>query len=204
METKIADLRVRHVGLAARCEICHQDDLFNPKTGECARCQDALAVLETSPPATIRAPVAATSTRPSRKGLNLAQTAAVLSTLMAIPGTFIPLSVLSLVLTTLRTYRATGDSSLFFGATGGILGFTVVGFYQLYWYWKILKSETRSDQRKKLWGCSAIYNWLLFLILIHQSSEGSFLDTFSAVWLGWLGVMTVISGLAFLEEYKPR
>jgi hypothetical protein len=204
METRLAEFKVRTVGLAARCEVCHLDDLFNPETGKCARCQDALAALETSPPATIRAPVAATGTRPSRKGLKLAQTAAVLSTLMAIPGTVIPLSTLSLVLTTLRTYRATGNSSLFFGATGGILGFTVVGFYQLYWYWKILKSETRSNQRKKLWGCSAIYNWLLFLILIHQSPEGSFHDPLSVFWLGLLALMTMISGLAFLEEYKPR
>ncbi len=30
--------RVRHVGTPVRCDVCHQDDRFDPVTRRCARC----------------------------------------------------------------------------------------------------------------------------------------------------------------------
>src|SRR5438093_21108 len=37
METK---LKVKTESLAERCEVCHQSDLFDPKTGYCIRCKN--------------------------------------------------------------------------------------------------------------------------------------------------------------------
>jgi hypothetical protein len=206
METRLAEFKVRHVGLAARCEVCHQDDLFNPETGECARCRGVLAVIETPSSATFSTTVVENETMacPSRYGRNLALGAAILSSFAAVPGTVLALAILLLVLRALGTPKDTGDPLLFFGTMAGSLGFIGVGFSQLYWYWKIAIGTTRSNQRKTLWAGSAMYNGLLIPVLIYQLPVVDSIDPISVVWLGWLGVMTVISGLAFLEEYKPR
>jgi hypothetical protein len=33
------ELKIRRESLPARCEVCHQADLFDPKTGYCERCK---------------------------------------------------------------------------------------------------------------------------------------------------------------------
>ena len=33
-------LIIRHQTLPTRCEICHQSDLFDPRTGQCGRCAE--------------------------------------------------------------------------------------------------------------------------------------------------------------------
>jgi hypothetical protein len=207
VETKVAEFKVRNVGLAARCEVCHQDDLFNPETGECARCCGVLTIDKAPSPTTFSTPVVETETKAHQfwYGRNLALGAAILSSFAAVPGTAMAMAILVLVLRALGTPKDTSDPFVFLGIAAGSLGFIGVGFCQLYWYWKTAIGTTRSNQRKKLWGGSAVYNGVLLLALGHELAGWDlFLDPMSIVWLGWLAVMTMISGLALLEEYKPR
>jgi hypothetical protein len=205
LETRLAEFKVRNVGLAARCEVCHQDDLFNAETGECARCSGVLAALEVSPPATIPATAAEASSPPHTFGWSLASAALILSTIMGIPGTVALVVVLYLLLTSTGNNRSTGDALLFLTFMGCFLGFIGAGYYQLYWYWKIWRFETESSHRRRVWFWSTVYNALLLLGI------GFFLNSLlltgnplALLWFGMVGVMTVISGFALLEEYKPR
>ncbi|MFQ3580423.1 MAG: hypothetical protein SNJ67_13920 [Chloracidobacterium sp.] len=51
---EIQPLRVRSVSLAARCEICHQADCYDPASNVCSRCQDVLPFI--APSGTLRQP----------------------------------------------------------------------------------------------------------------------------------------------------
>lgn len=205
METRIAELKIRHVGLAARCEVCHQDDLFNAETGECARCCDALAALEASPPATIPATAVEASSPPHTFGWRLASAALILSAIMGIPGTVALVVIVYFFMGSLISTVTRGELLPFLVLMGGSLGFTGAGYYLLHWYWKIWGFVTESHQRRRVWFWSTAYNALLLLGI------GFFLNSLlltgnplAFLWFGLVGMMTVISGLAFLEEYKPR
>lgn len=205
METKVAEFKVRNVGLASRCEVCHQDDLFNPETGECARCCGALAALEASAPAAMPATNAEAGSPPHTFGWRLASAALILSTIMGIPGTIALVVTLYLLLTFTGNNRATGDALLFLTFMGCFLGFIGAGYYQLYWYWKIWRFETESSHRRRVWFWSTVYNALLLLgigfVLNSLLLTG---NPFSLLWFGMVGTMTVISGLAYREECRPR
>ncbi|OYT72183.1 MAG: hypothetical protein CFK52_05890 [Chloracidobacterium sp. CP2_5A] len=46
---EIQPLRIRSVSLAARCEVCHQTDCYDPTTDVCSRCCDALPLMVAQP-----------------------------------------------------------------------------------------------------------------------------------------------------------
>jgi hypothetical protein len=43
-----AGIKVKKSGLAERCEICHQSDMFNPENNTCKRCDSALMATQIS------------------------------------------------------------------------------------------------------------------------------------------------------------
>lgn len=146
MGARLVEFKVRNVGLAARCEVCHQEDLFNPETGECARCSGALAALEASLPAT----VAEAGSPPHTFGWRLASAALILSLLLAIPGTMALVVIVYFFMGTLISAITTGDLLLFMVIMGGSLGFIGAGYYLLHWYWKIWRFVTESHQRRRV------------------------------------------------------
>jgi hypothetical protein len=205
METLVAAFKIRNVGLATRCEVCHQDDLFDPMTGDCGRCRGALAALETSPPATLPETAAEAGSPPHSFGWRLASAALILSIILAIPGTMALVVILYLSLTILGGNVAFSDLLLYLVIMGGVLGFIGAGYYQLYWYWKIWRFETESDRRRALWFWSTVYNLLLLLGMIFLLSlPGIAGNPLSLLWFALLGAMTMISGLAYREECRPH
>ena len=200
METRLAEFKVRNIGLAARCEVCHQDDRFNAETGECARCQSFLITL--APPK----PENPTSVTPiSPFGLKLASLATILSTIMAIPGIGGVLLFFSILLKLVSDFTLAGVHLIRdVGILVVLLGSIGAGYYLLYWYAKILRLATESDQRRKLWFWSTVYNFLLLLgIIFFLIQIGVVGEPLSLLWLGPVGVMTVISGLGYREECRP-
>ena|ERR1051326_1959795 len=41
----MVEVKVKTESLPARCEVCHQSDLFNPQTNYCVRCRDTAALI---------------------------------------------------------------------------------------------------------------------------------------------------------------
>lgn len=203
METKIADLKVRHVGLAARCEVCHQDDLFNPKTSECARCQDTLVTFQTGlqPLAMVMEPVSPESISPV--GRELATVSAAISLLFAVPGLLAFLQFFYLVFFGLIALPRdpTGTPIQLFGfiLLGAIL--PVCGFFLFFWYWKIALKPTLRRTRNRVWTFSTIFNGLLLMSAFrNHNSLKEIDDSLILTWFIFVVLIMLVSAIALIEE----
>jgi hypothetical protein len=53
MKRPVKEITVKREGLAVRCEVCHQTDRFDPKTGVCRRCSSELSGKPDSKPSNV-------------------------------------------------------------------------------------------------------------------------------------------------------
>jgi hypothetical protein len=202
METKIAEFKVRTVGLAARCEVCHQDDLFNRETGECARCSGLIPQIENVIPSLFSEPISRTPV--SDFGRRTALTAAILASIMAVPGTLgVMLAIYALILFIVGLTEGETPGLKEAGFVSLVLHLSVMGFVLNYWYWKIARKSTETGARKAIWAISLIYN-----VLILGLGLFTYIDYFFSraplffFWLAGISLMIAASLGALFEERK--
>ncbi len=206
METRLAEFKVRTVGLAARCEICHQDDLFNAETGECGRCQNVLLTVQTDLQFLPPAPETVLRESISAVGRGLATVAAAISLLFALPGllaflSFFNLAFLNLVQLLFNPTETT-IKNFIFTALGAIL--PVAGFFLLFWYWKIALKPTLRRTRNRVWTLSTMFNGLLLMSAVLNLNSLKRLnetdDSLILYWFLFVTLMMLVSTVASIEE----
>lgn len=202
MGTKVADLTIRRVGHAARCEICHQDDLFNAETGECARCRGILIppALALNDGALPIFPIL----QPSRTGRILNFLAAIGATLLGIPAGYCAAGVINTAITELviLSYRGTSSSGkdeliLLWG-----LAIPIVGVALLLYFWIAVDRPFASRTRIAAWAISLLFAGSALFLLPRFFSYVS--SGMGIAWLVGSFVMTLISITALVEEIIHR
>jgi hypothetical protein len=202
METRIAEFKVRNVGLATRCEVCHQDDLFDPATGECGRCQGLIHSIEQALPSLFSDPISWTPV--SDFGRRTAMTAAVLASVMALPAILGVLALLYLGALIIGDFihgnRSEAGTLVIVGFAAN---FAVLGFILNYWYWKIARKSTETGERKAIWILSLLYNAIIICLGVAASVSDHFSRApLFILWLAGVSVMIAASLGALLEERK--
>lgn len=213
MKTKVAEFRVRNVGLAARCEVCHQDDLFDPATGRCERCESIVAAIR-KPCGAIPHEIA-TTTPVSNAGRRLSIAATIFALCMAIPGVFGLLGVgyWGFLITAGITRLESDTLLILFGVNMGLY-LPALGFILNFWYLRIAARDTETGARKTIWVISTIYNAILLAGGIVLSMSADFTEEpiffiFSEkpiffMWLVGISLMILISAGACIEEFRRR
>jgi hypothetical protein len=201
METKVAEFRVRNVGLAARCEVCHQDDLFDPATGECRRCRNVPLPVE---PSAIGDSPTVSFPEPSRLGRILTVLAATGASILSIPAGFCTFGIINTAINSLviRAYRDIStsytDEPIFFWG----LVIPVVGIALLLHFWLAVNRIFAPRTRIIAWMIATLYaGSALFLLprFFSYVSPGA-----GTAWMVGSFLMTLISCFALIEEIIHR
>ncbi len=202
MGTKVADLTVRRVGHAARCEICHQEDRFDAETGECARCRGILIppALALNDGALPIFPIL----QPSRTGRILNFLAAIGATLLGIPAGYCAAGIINTAITNILvlSYRGVSTSGLeepilFWG-----LAIPIVGLTLLLYFWIAVNRAFAPRTRIAAWATSLLFAGSALFLLPRFFSYVS--SGMGIAWLVGSFVMTLISITALVEEIIHR
>lgn len=200
METRIAEFKIRHVGSAARCEICHQEDRFDVETGECARCRGILIPPALASDMLPTFPIL----QPSRVGRILNFLAAMGATLLSIPAGYCAAGIintasLNLVILGERGVSTSGlaEPILFWG-----LAIPIVGLALLLYFWLAVDRACAPRTRIAVWAISALFAGSALFLLPRFFSYVS--AGMGITWLVGSIVMTLISVTALVEEIIHR
>lgn len=203
METRLAEFKVRNIGLAARCEVCHQDDLFNAETGECARCRGLIPQIENVIPSLFSEPISRTPV--SDFGRRTALTAAILASVMAVPGILGVMLLLYLGVALFGDFLTSPDrvGASMLVIIGLATNFAALGLILNYWYWRIARKSTEAGARKAIWTISLIYNALILGLGLFISIDYFFSRApLFFFWLAGISLMIGASLGALFEERK--
>ncbi len=204
METKISEFRVRNVGLAARCEVCHQDDLFDPATGRCERCEGIVAAIR-KPFGAIPHEIA-TMTPVSSIGQRLSIAASLIALSMALPGIFgiLVIGFYAILLLAGITHLESGTLLMPLGIGLGLY-LPALGFILNFWYLRIAARDTETGARKTIWVISTSYNAILLVGgIVIAFLAGFFLEPIFFMWLVGISLMILISAGACIEEFRRQ
>lgn len=200
MGTKVADLTIRRVGHAARCEICHQEDCFNVETGECARCR---GILIPPPLASDTLPIFPIL-QPSRAGRVLNFLAALGATLLSIPAGYCAAGIINTAILNLAILGERGISTsglaepiLFWG-----LAIPVVGIALLLYFWMAVDRAFAPRTRIVVWAISLLFTGSALFLLPRFFTYVS--SGMGIAWLVGSIVMTLVSITALVEEIIHR
>ncbi len=175
MTKPVETFRIKAEGYPHRCEICHQDDLFDPLSGHCSRCSALLPILEppTLPPAS----------EDDFGGLWLLG-----DFLVTLFSGFVGLIAVG-VFIWFGIWKIDGASFTEVLAMVGLMLFSMPGFALLYWYVQILRERTDVFQARKVWFWTVVYNLLIV--------------AFSMVFLPLfpLAILMVIYGAISMERF---
>lgn len=176
MAQPVETFRVKSEGLPYRCDICHQDDLFDPLSGHCSRCSALIPILE--PPVLPPLPNETNFGGLWLFGDILVTLFSGLFGLIAL-GAFAGFGI----------WKIDGASLAEVLVMVGLMLFSMPGFALLYWYVQILRERTDVFQARKVWFWTVVYNLLLV--------------AFSMVFLPLLpwAILMVIYGALSMERY---
>lgn len=150
MTKPVETFRIKAEGHPHRCDICHQDDLFDPLSGHCSRCSALIPILEP--------PVLPPPGEDDFGGLWLLGDILV----MLISGALGLVALGAFLLFgLLKLNDASLDEML---VMAGLMLFSMPGFALLYWYVQIYLERVDAFQARKVWFWTIVYN-LLVLVL---------------------------------------
>ncbi len=187
----VETFRIKAEGYPHRCEICHQDDLFDPVSGHCSRCSSLLPVVPVLPPL------------PEGDFGGLWLLGDILLMVLSAGMGLIALAVFA-AFGLWGIVQATLPEVL---RMIGIMVFSMPGFALLYWYVRIYLERVDAFQARRTWFWTAVYNTLIVLILAGLGlGDESFGPTFLvfAVWPATVALYGVLSRRRYpLPETRP-
>lgn len=189
MAQPVETFRIKTEGHPHRCEVCHQDDRFDPLSGHCSRCTALIPILEP----TVLPPL------PEGDFGGLWLLGDILLMILSgglgliALGSFFIFGLLGLV-------RTDGPSFGEVFRMVGILLFSIPGFALFYWYVRIYLERVDVFQPRQIWFWTACYNALIVLILAGFSLRGEFFESGFLILAFW-PAMVALYGFCSMRRY---
>lgn len=185
---KAETFQVKVEGLPRRCEICHQDDRFDPFSGHCGRCSEIVPIHLGN--------VAVTSAT-GREGLHWADvvsfSGAGLLGLLGLP------TLIQLFLFASNSIR-TVEHLLF----AGVVAFAGFGYFLCYCYFLILRGAMRAAENVWVGKATLLYNLVIFLGLVwlffRVAPMNLLVWGMVALWFGWIVFMMGYGGFLIVRN----
>ncbi len=192
MALPVETFQIKTEGLPRRCEVCHQDDLFDPLSGHCGRCSALFFA-----PLPLLVPAGNQQADFIRGWCN--GIAFVGSSLIGLFGFWI---LVTLWVVPLREYNVTLLLSNL-----GITVFFGFGYYLLYWYSRIVFGEIDSSRRRWVGLATFTYNLLIFLglivlLLLSEEAHWLFRLLLLGPWFSWVFLM-MLYGRFLIRRERP-
>jgi hypothetical protein len=153
MTRPVETFRIKTEGQPQRCDVCHQDDLFDPLSGHCSRCSALIPIFE--PPVLSPPPNETNFGGLWLLGDILVTLFSGLFGLVAL-GAFAGFGI----------WKIDGASLTEVLVMVGLMLFSMPGFALLYWYVQILRERADVFQARKVWFWTVVYNTLIIAALL--------------------------------------
>lgn len=184
----VETFQIKTEGRPQRCEICHQDDLFDPLSGHCGRCSGIV------PANAVNLAFPNAGEPEGRRWPN------VVSLLGSGTLGLIGFGLLIQVCLTVA-YRPNLLGILFLL---GIIAFAGFGYYLCYCYLLLVLGEMDTPERRWVGKATLLYNLVVFiasaLFLLQVSVTNLFTWGIITLWFGWLVYMLGFGGFLITRE----
>ncbi len=178
----VETFQIKTEGRPHRCEICHQDDLFDPLSGHCGRCAGIV-------PANVLNPALPNTTgREDGRWPNVVSLLG--SGLLGLIGFGLLIQVILTV-----AYQPNLLGILFLP---GIIAFAGFGYYLCYCYLLLVLGEMDTRERRRVGKGTLLYNLVVFIVsalfFLRVSTTNLFTLGVVALWFAWLVFMMGFGG----------
>lgn len=188
----VETFQVKTEGLPQRCDICHQDDLFDPLSGYCGRCS---AIVPT---------IAGNLAFPNAAGQESRRWPYVIPLVGSGALGLIGFGLLIQICFTV-TYQPNLVGILFLL---GLITFAGFGYYLCYCYLLLVLGEMNSRERRWVGKATLLYNLVIFiaslLFFLRVSATNLFTWGILALWFLWLVYMTGFGGYLIAGNSQSR
>lgn len=178
----VETFQIKTEGLPQRCEICHQDDLFDPFSGHCGRCSQIV------PPNPVNLAFPNADERVERRWPNVVSLLG--SGTLGLIGFGL---LIQICLTVANQPNLVGILFLL-----GIIVFAGFGYYLCYCYLLLVLGVMNTGERRWVGKATLLYNLTIFiasaLFFLRVSATHLFTWGIWALWFGWLVYMMGYGG----------